>query len=110
MEKLDCAEVSLEHPAFIQNRRQKGQANHRRALFNFDKMRRFDFDNLKNAALFDAEYLGGLFRRQHRFTAFRAGDLSARRGLANEVTAINNSQQLKFAFDFHLFATKIKFV
>jgi len=39
----------------VQNFSQRCQANYHRARFDFGKMRRIGFDNLKNAALFDAE-------------------------------------------------------
>jgi hypothetical protein len=39
----------------VQNFSQRFYANHYCARFCFGKMRRFGFDNLKNAVLFDAE-------------------------------------------------------
>ena len=85
----------------VQNFSQRSQANHHRARFRFGKMRRFGFDNLKNAALFDIEKNGGLIRRQHRFAAIRADDLIVRCGLANDVAAIGDSQNFNFSLDFH---------
>ena len=92
----------------LQSLRQRCRANHYRARFNFGEMHRFGFDNLKNAALRDAEHIGGLLCRQHRFAAFRAGYLSARRGLAYGVSAVGRNQHFKFSFDFHLFLDKIR--
>jgi DNA-binding winged helix-turn-helix (wHTH) protein len=80
---------------------QRCQADHHRARFGFGVVRCPGFDNLENAALRDAEKLGGLLDCQRGRAAFRASRLRDRRGLTNDKSPFGNNQLFKFSLDLH---------
>jgi hypothetical protein len=63
-------------------------------------MRRARFDNLKNAALRNAEQNGDWLDSQHRFAAIGANCLSDWR-LANNKSSFGDDELFKISFDLH---------